>query len=285
MVLCMEPMAAEAALLVYEGFDYTAGVNLDGLSAAGQNLAGTYTTSSLQDLVISSPGSTHGSLLGRVPSVAGNRLSDASGIVAGIVTVALDQVIQVNAGEELFFSALFTFDDSTGGNRYARVHFVDDDNGDELSFGQAVVGLRGIRVSAITAATGVLRADGADNSFSDGQTLWLIGRYFNSADSGADALELVGYDTAVAQTVSPNFNLADPNARFAFSLSGLDIDFALISSLRFEIRGDGNNFIDELRIGSTYSAVATPEPASVVHLLLTAAGWCLRPGRGPHRKS
>ena len=51
--------------------------------------------------------------------------------------------------------------------------------------------------------------------------------------------------------VSSSFNVSDPNAQFAFSLSGLNIDFAAISSLRLEVRGDLNNFLDELRIGWT----------------------------------
>ncbi len=133
---------------------------------------------------ISNPGSTYGSLLGHLPSVAGNRLSDESGVVAGVATVALDEVIHINAGDEVFFSALFTFDDSAAGNRLVRVSFIDDVNGDELSFGKAAVGVRGVSIRANTAATGRLITDGADNSFSDGQTLWLIGRYFNSAVSG-----------------------------------------------------------------------------------------------------
>jgi hypothetical protein len=258
------PEAADAGLLVYEGFDYPAGVNVDGLSATGQNLAGTYVTSSPQDLVTASPGSTYGSLLGSLPSVTGNRLTDASGVSGGIVTVALDDEIHINAGEEIFFSGLFTFNDATAGNRLVRVSFIDDASGDELGFGKATVGLRGISIRANTAATGGPIAEGADNSFSDGQTLWLVGRYFNSAVSGADALELVGYDTAVPQTVSSSFDLSDPNAQFAFSLTGLDIDFSAISSLRFEVRGDNDNFLDELRIGSTYSSVAIPEPVSVI---------------------
>jgi len=38
------------------------------------------------------------------------------------------------------------------------------------------------------------------------------------------------------------------------------IDFANIESITFTSRGDGNKFIDELRIGSTYAAVI-PERA------------------------
>jgi hypothetical protein len=279
MLLGMGSIAAEAKLLVYEPFDYTVGANLNGLFATGRNLTGIYSTSSLQDLVIFGPSLTYGNLVGPLPSVAGNRLNDASGIVTGVVSVSLDQVIRINAGEEVFYSALFTFDDSTQGNRLVRVSFVDDVSGDELGFGEAAVGVRGVSVRANTAATSGLIAEGADNSFSDGQTLWLIGRYFNSAESGSDTLQLLGYDTAVAQAVSPSFDLLDPNAQFAFSLTGLDINFAEIFSLRFEVRGDDNNFLDELRIGSTYSEVTTPEPASVVLLLLTAAGWYLRLGR------
>jgi hypothetical protein len=276
MLLGMGSIAAEAELLVYEPFDYAVGANLNGLSATGRNLTGTYSASPLQDLVISGPSLTYGNLRGPLPSVAGNRLNDANGTVAGIVRVSLDQVIPINAGEEVFFSALFTFDDSTGGNRLVRVSFVDDVSGDELSFGETAVGLRGVSVGANTAGTAGSVSKGADNSFSDGQTLWLIGRYVNNAGLGNDSLQLLGYDTTVAQAISPSFDVSDPNAQFAFSLFGLDINFAKISSLRFEVRGDDNNFLDEVRIGSTYAAVTTPEPASVVLLLLTAVGCCLR---------
>jgi hypothetical protein len=51
------------------------------------------------------------------------------------------------------------------------------------------------------------------------------------------------------------------------------------ASLRFEVSGNDNNFLDELRIGSIYSAVTIPEPATLVLLMLTTIGWYLRRGR------
>jgi hypothetical protein len=252
----------QAATLLYEPFDYPAGTNLDGLAATGLNLFGNYATSTIQDLAISSPGLDYGSLQGNLPSVAGNRLGDVNGVGAGLTTIAVANDIAIEPGKEVFFSALMTFNDATGGNRFTRISFVDDTSGDEISFGEASVGVRAIRVTADTMATQGLIAEGADNSFTNGQTLLLVGHYLNSAAASSDALELLGYDTAATHSLPLTFDLTDPNAQFAYSLSGVDIDFSQITSLRFEIRGDQNNFLDELRIGPTYESIAqVPEPA------------------------
>lgn len=270
--LTLQPLTARAGLLVYESFDYTAGAALDGVPATGLNLTGSYASSTpLMDLVSSSPGLNYGNLTGNVPSVAGNRLNSLNGVTAGAVEVAVDQDVLTGPGTETFFSALFTFDDSLNRNHFARISLFDDAGG-SITFGEASVGVGAIRIEADTAATGGLIADGADGAFSNGQTLWLIGRYLNNA-AGDDALELVGYDTALAQSVAPSFSLSDPNAEFAFSLSN-EIDLANISSIEFSIRGTNNNFIDELRIGQTYADVTStapavvPEPATGVLLLV-----------------
>lgn len=278
-VLALLPMAARADL-VYEPFDYEAGLELDGLTATGLNLTGSYIKSTIQDLVIASPGLTYGSLLGNVPTVAGNRLSDESGAGAGAVSVAVDQDVLSGAGTTLYFSALFTFDDTNNGTRRASVHLIDNDTGDELSFGEPAVGVRAILVSAHTLATGELESAGADRAFENGQTLWLVGRYLNSAAAGGDTLELLGYDTADAITIGPSFDFADPNAQFAFALTGLDINFEKISSLRLEVRGQNNNFIDEVRISRTFGATVIPEPSGwlLLGLGLGCAGPWIRRG-------
>lgn len=264
--LAMQPISASAGLLVYQPFDYTAGANVNGLNATGLNLAGSYSLESLplsQDLAIGSPGLTYGSLTGNLPSIGGNRLTDLSGGGRGLVTISLDQDVLVGPGAEIFFSALFTFDDSLNGNRFARISLIDDGSGDMIGFGEPVVGSRNVRAEADTAATGQLIASG-NGSFVDGQTLWLVGRYFNSPLPGDDALELLGYDTGLAQALAPSFDLDDPNAQFALSLANRDIDLGTISSVGFEIRGDNNNFIDEFRIGQTFTDVTAAAPAAVI---------------------
>jgi hypothetical protein len=278
---------AGATLLVYEPFDYDAGTVLDATPATGLNLTGSYVPLGVlaqQKLVASSPGLTYGSLLG-APVAAGNRANDVAGVTAAGATVSVDQDVPAPAGSAIYWSALFTFDDSTNGNRHASITFTDDASGDALTFGEAVVGSRAVRVSAATAATGGLLAAGADDSFSDGQTLLLIGRYVNSPAADGDRLELIGYDTADADLLPASFDPADPQAEFAFSLDGLDIDLVQITSITFTIRGDDNNFVDELRIGDSYASVAVPEPGALAALLLGIAGLAARASSGRVRLS
>jgi hypothetical protein len=92
--------------------------------------------------------------------------------------------------------------------------------------------------------------------------------------TGGDRLELVAYDTLKAARLPSSFDPADPNAEFAYVMEDLDIDLVKITSVSFQIRGDNNNFIDELRIGSTYGSVI-PEPRSGV---LFAFGACVIAG-------
>ncbi len=258
--------SARGALLVYEPFDYAAGTELDGTSATGHNLTGTYAAgggATLTELEAAAPSLGYGNLIG-APTSAANRLTQRQGVTGASATVSVNHDVLVGPGSAIYWSALFTFDDSSNGNRLANITLTSA-SGDELSFGEAAVGVRGIRVSADTAATGGLIAAGADASFSDGQTLLLIGRYVNSASAGADTLELIGYDTAQPHVLPSVFDPDDPNAQFHFALEPRDIDFADIASLTFTIRGDSNNFIDELRIGSTYAAVV-PEPTTALLL-------------------
>jgi hypothetical protein len=157
------------------------------------------------------------------------------------------------------------------GTTLASIALTDADNGDEITFGEASVGGRAIRITANTAATGQLLAAGADGAFVNGQTLLLVGRYTNAATPGSDRLDLIGYDTADAIALPPFFDPTDANAQFAYALAGVDIDMAKISAVTFSIRGTANNFIDELRIGETYAVVAVPEPHAWVLLLVGLA--------------
>lgn len=261
---------AAATLLVYEPFDYPIGV-LDGAAAGGLNLTGNYASGSpILRLEVASPGLDYGNLAG-APAAAGNRLTQITGTAANTATVNVDSDVLVNPGDTVFWSALLTLDDSSNGNRLASITFTDDDNGDVISFGEPAVGVGGLRVSAFTAATGQRVAAGVDDAFVDGHTLLLVGRYFNGAAPGSDTLDLLVYDTAGAEAIPASFDPLDSNAEHAFALDGLDIDLAAIRSITFTIRGDANNFIDELRIGDSYDSVV-PEPGTGVLLLTGLAG-------------
>jgi len=263
---------AAATLLVYEPFDYPGGMVLDGAPPTGQNLTGPYQggTLTVLRLTVESPGLDYGNLIG-APSGVGNRLSQAVGTAANTASVGVDSDVLVGAGTAIFWSALFTLDDSSNGNRLANITFTDDANGDVITFGEPAVGVGGLRVSTSTVATGQLVAAGVDNAFVDGHTLLLVGRYFNGAAPGSDTLDLLVYDTADAEALPAAFDPLDPNAEHAFAIDGLDIDLAAIRSITFTIRGDANNFIDELRIGDSYASVV-PEPGTALLLLAGLAG-------------
>jgi hypothetical protein len=276
---------AGATLLVYEPFDYAANTVLEGQTATGLNLTGAYASNvnvdSLQPRAVS-PGLTYGSLTG-APAPAGVRLSQNVRTTAATATASVDQDVPTGPGTAIYFSALFTLDDSLNGNHLASVALVDADTGDEVRFGEAAVGSGGVRISATTAATNATHggtiAAGADNAFTDGHTLLLIGRYTNGAAAGTDAIELVGYDTADAVALPAGFSPGDANAHLSYALSGVTIDLAKVSAVSFTIRGTANNFIDELRVGTTYAAIV-PEPAAAPLILgLAGAGILARPRR------
>ncbi|HJQ78553.1 MAG TPA: hypothetical protein VJ828_01290 [Lacipirellulaceae bacterium] len=232
-------------------------------------------------LTARNPGLNYGSLIG-APAPLGNGLTQPSGTTAGGATVSVDNDVLTAAGQTIYWSALFTFSDAQNGNHLASITF-NDDNGDLLSFGEASVGGRAIRVGAQTVSTGgQLISDGADQSFADGDTLLVVGRYFNSAAAGGDRLDLIGYDTADADMLPLSFDPTDPNAEFAYDLENLDINFEKITSITFTIRGNDNNFIDELRIGTTYTAVI-PEPgAPALFVIAGCFAALLKFGRRQH---
>jgi hypothetical protein len=263
---------ASATLLVYEPFDYLQGLTLDATAGTnGQNLTGFWSApvGPFQQLETSAPGLDYGALTG-LPAPSGIALGKTNGVTAGSATVAVDADVLVAPDTTLYWSALMTLDDSSNGNRFASIQFTDGTTGDLIGFGESVVGSGAIRVHADTAATGGLVANGPDNAFVDGHTVLLVGRYVSSSAPDGDRLDLLVYDAIDAESLAGGFDLADPAAELAISLTGLDVDLARIDSITFQIRGTNDNFIDELRIGTAYGDVV-PEPGTA---LLLAAGLC-----------
>jgi hypothetical protein len=274
--------AARGELIVYEPFDYPHGTLLVDADVNGLNLTGNYQAATgfpdQFQLTARSPGLSYGNLIG-APAPLGNRVTEPSGTTAGGATVSIDNDVLVETGDTIYWSALFTFSDAQNGTHLASITFTNDDNGDLLGFGEPSAGGRAIRIEAQTAGTGgQLIADGADQSFANGDTLLLVGRYINSAAAGGDRLDLIGYDTADADILPLSFTPSDPNAEFAYALADRDINFSKITSVTFTIRGNDNNFIDELRIGTTYTAVI-PEPSAAALFAASCVAGLLRMGR------
>ena len=272
---------ASAALLVYEPFDYLPGLTLDGTAGTnGQNLTGVWSApvGPFQQLATRAPGLDYGALTG-LPAPSGIALGKTNGVISGSATASVDADVVVAPDTTLYWSALMTLDDSSNGNRFASIQFTDGATGDLVGFGESVVGSGAIRVHADTAATGGLVANGPDNAFVDGHTVLLVGRYVSSSAPDGDRLDLLVYDTVDAESLAGSFDLLDPAAEVAISLANLDVDLARIDSITFSIRGTNDNFIDELRIGTTYADVV-PEPGTA---LLLAAGLCGLAGAGRRR--
>jgi len=277
-LLLVAATSARAALLVYEPFDYPAGT-LPGQTATGLNLAGAYASGSAVpdslELRVANPSLGYGALLG-APEFSGGRLGQNLGTSAASAVAALASPVSIAADSSLFFSGLFLLDDSSDANHFARIDLLNQMNGDSLSFGESGIGVMGVGVAAQTAATGANGVSaGADQSFTNGQVLFLIGRYQNGAAAQGDRLDLVGYETNALTKIPAIFDATDPAAQFRFSVANADIDFTRIDAVRFAIRGSANNFVDELRVGTSYGDVV-PEPGAAPLLLAGLIGLSAR---------
>jgi hypothetical protein len=284
-LLLVAAASAQAALLVYEPFDYPQGI-LPGQTATGLSLAGSYASGSAVpdslELRVASPSLGYGGLVG-APSFSGGRLSQNLGTTAASAVAALASPVSIAPDTSIFFSALFLFDDSLNGNHFARIDLLNQGNGDVLSFGESAVGAMAVTVSADTAATGANGVSaGADSSFTNGQVLFLVGRYQNGLAAQGDRLDLVGYETNALTRLPATFDPTDPAAQFRFSVANADIDLARIDAVRFAIRGGANNFVDELRVGTSYGDVV-PEPGAAPLLLAGLIGLSARACAGTRR--
>lgn len=252
---------SHAALLAYEGFDYTAG-NVNG-DNGGTGWSGSWNSATSSANVVT----------GTTLSYSGGSISLSGSGTALSITGGSDgqlnrSFVGAGTGTEIYFS--FLFQSVAGSGNEAPYFYLSDTNswtqsggiGDVNSAtGQAVFGAR-INSGAATANSSV--------SYTNGTTYLLVGRLSTDAPGGdpnaLDRVELWVNPTSL----TPGTAAATVNAT-----TGLTLDVLDVFSTRMANFADTDQIlIDELRIGTDFASVVTvPEPS--VGLLLLLGGTSL----------
>ncbi|HZZ43614.1 MAG TPA: PEP-CTERM sorting domain-containing protein [Tepidisphaeraceae bacterium] len=283
---------ASAALLVADGFNYTAPAALSGKTdvnftsnPATWGLAGT----AGQDPVVASGSLTYTGT-GALPNLPGSSSAQvvvtggaASRIPLGTPASAGTFTQAANAGTSLYYSFTMNVSDisklSTGVNGAFIAGF---NNTAGTATPTADAGVLCIRTDSQTGTTyhlGVAqqqatgRVFDATDSYSVGDTLFVVVAYNFGATAGTDTSDLYVFDGAAIPSSLPS----TPTAHGAYTA---EINTSVDNISSFFLRdntGAATTLIDDVRIGTTWSDVATvPEPASLSLLGLGALGMLSR---------
>lgn len=256
---------AHAALLAYEGFDYTAGdVNArnggTGWSGGWNSVAGATVVT----------GTTLGYTGGTI-SVNGS--GTALSITGGSAGQLNRGFVGTSTGSEIYFSLLFQVVAGSG-NEFSNFYLSNDpDLNNSGGFGDLSTAASDSRFGArIYDGAGESSENISSTSYAVGTTYLLVGRLSTAGSAGA-AGEIDQVDLWVNPTsLTPGTASATVNTRS----TGLTLaDFDVFSSRMINFADTDRILIDELRIGTDFaSVVAVPEP-SVAGLLLLGGASCL----------
>jgi hypothetical protein len=249
---------AHAALLAYEGFDYTTGnVNGDN-GGTGWNGAWNSATSPAYASVVT----------GTSLSYSGGSISlSGSGTALSITGGGAGQLnrafVGTSTGSEIYFSFLFQ---AVAGSGNEFFHFFLSDDPDTTNSGgigdfQTTAG--DSRFGARVDYGGVTTVD-STTSYTLGTTYLLVGRLSTDGTTGAagdiDRVELWINPTSL----TPGTANATVNASTGLAIGALDV----FSSRMVNFADSDRILIDELRIGTDFASVVTvPEP-SVAGLMI-----------------
>lgn len=256
---------AQAALIVYEGFDYQAGANLATQSG------GTYTNWGEPATVSVVGPATFGTLLvsGNGGSFGDNQQNFGSSRDSGV------GVFETNS--TYYMSGLFrysgTIDWGNGGVAAAGLTYSTGTNTEGITFGLGYAGGSSVVAYAGYGYTWRM-TDGkaVSGALSAGTTYLLVAKFTHdgvvNGGGNIGSVSLAVYDTSVPVTESYDFTLANLNYGSNYWPIG--------NNLSKFVLGKGNSagaaLVDEIRIGTTWAeVVAVPEPSAVA-LLLGVAG-------------
>lgn len=251
---------AQAALIAYDDFNYTATANVTGQNGGTGAWSGGWAASTGDNsTVVTNGGLTYTGL-----PTAGNAAMDNSFSSLGNTRAWTAPGGLFADGSELWFSALVN---TSAAGSDLRLFALTSANVGGGGVGFSLAG-SGVRANLGTSVSGTLAG-------TSGTTMLLVARIQFSDTPGADA---------VTAWVNPAISATPPSPGSGVLLSG-DIASGLLSAPLVGYRGGGGwqGTVDEFRIGTTYGdVVAIPEPA--VMSLSMMAGLGLLLGRRSRRR-
>lgn len=250
-----------AALLAYEGFDYTAG-NVNGEDGGtGWSSAWTSSASPVYGTVVT--GTTLAYTGGSI-SVSGS--GTALSITGGGAGALNRPFVGTDTGNEIYFSLLFQ---SVSGSGNEFFHFYLSNDPDLNNSG----GVGDFYTAASNSDFGVRVNDGSADttvpssiSYTAGTTYLLVGRLSTDGTGGVSADILDQVELWVNPTsLTPGTADATVNASMGVALE----DLVYFSTRTVNFASPDQILIDELRIGTDFASVVTvPEPSVGMMLIL-----------------
>lgn len=253
-----------AAVLAYDGFDYTAG-DVDGENGGNGWGAAWNSTSSPSAVNV-----VTGTLSYTGGSISVNGSGSALSIMGGTDGQLNRTFTSASSGNELYFSFLFQ-SVAGGGNEFSQFYLsntADRFNAGgigDLSTGSSVFGARANDGSADATSSSTI-------AFVAGTTYFLVGRLSTDGTTDAPANIIDRVELWVNPT-SFTLGEADATANGSTGLTLADFDTFSVRPVGFS--GTDEVLIDELRIGTDFASVI-PEPSALGLILLGSLGLLAR---------
>jgi len=258
------PSNSNAALLAYDGFDYTAG-NVNGQNGGtGWDTAWVATTSPVNASVVT--GTTLAYSGGSI-SISGS--GTALSIKGGGDGALNRSYVGTSTGGEIYFSMLFQSTSGSGDEFFNFFLSEDPDRHNSGGFGDLITTTGdarfGARINDGTTDTSVA----SSVSYTTGTTYLLVGRLSTDGTTGASPSIIDQAELWINPTsLTPGSANATVNASTGLALG----DLVYFSSRMVNFASPDEILIDELRIGTDFASVVTvPEPSAACLLLLGGA--------------